>query len=188
MYITRGRTRSSLVKIGWVVSSRFKLLKFCSQVPSQANLADFFSSLIIGLVLYANFGRKLEMAVSLPTSRCTSLTFMGLLMSIIAWHFSRLASIPRCLLLSSRFLFFWETGLALRKTDNLWEATLGCMPGRSAADQAKRSTFRLRICSMWCSSHQEGWCQFGGIDSAGGMSSACRTSSSMRDLGAFKRA
>jgi len=35
------------------------------------------------------------MAVNLPTSRCTSLTFVGLLMSIIAWHFSGFPSIPR---------------------------------------------------------------------------------------------
>jgi len=87
-----------------VVSSCFKVLKFCSQVSSQTNLADFFSSLIIGLVLSANLGRKREIAVNLPTRRCTSLTFVGLLMLIIAWHFSGLASIPRCVSMNPRNL------------------------------------------------------------------------------------
>jgi len=53
---------SCLVRIGGVVSSCFKVLKFCSQVSSQTNLADFFSSLIIGLVLSANLGRELATA------------------------------------------------------------------------------------------------------------------------------
>jgi len=83
MYITSGRERSGLVRIGGVVRSCFKVLKFCSQVSSQVNFVDFFRSWIIGLVLSASFGRKREMAVSLPTSRCTSLTFLGLLMSMI---------------------------------------------------------------------------------------------------------
>jgi len=87
-----------------VVSSCFKVLKFCSQVSSQTNLANFFSSLIIGLVLSANLGRKREMAVNLATSRCTSLTFVGLLISIIAWHFSGFASIPRCVSMKQRNL------------------------------------------------------------------------------------
>jgi len=104
MYITRGRWRSGLVRIEGVVSYCFKVLKFCSQVSSQTNLADFFSSLIIGLVLSANLGRKREMVVNLPTSRCTSLTFVGLLMSIIAWHFSGFVSIPRCVSMKPRNL------------------------------------------------------------------------------------
>jgi len=85
MYIMRGRLRSGFVRTRGVVSSCFKLSKFCSQVSSQTNLVDFFRSLIIGLVLYASFGRKREMAVSLPTNRCTSFTFVGLLISIMAW-------------------------------------------------------------------------------------------------------
>jgi len=101
MYIIRGRERSGLVRTGGV-SSCFKALKFCSQVSSQANLVDFFRSLIIGLVLYANFGRKREMAISLPTSRCTSLMFAGLLISMMAWHFSGLAWIPRCVSIKPR--------------------------------------------------------------------------------------
>jgi len=85
-----------------VVSSCFKVLKFCSQVSSQANLVDFFRSWIISLVLPANFGRKHEMAVSLPTSRCTFLMFTGLLISIMVWHFSGLASIPHCMSIKPR--------------------------------------------------------------------------------------
>ena len=69
VYIIRGRERFGLVRTGGVVRSCFKVLKFCSQVSSQVNLVDFFRSWIIGLVLSANFGRKREMAVSLPTSR-----------------------------------------------------------------------------------------------------------------------
>jgi len=102
IYITRGRLRSGLARTGGVVSSCFKVLKFCSQVSSQTNLVDFFRSLIIGLVLSANLGRKREMAVSLPTSRYTSLMFVGLLISIIVWHFSGLASIPRCVSMKPR--------------------------------------------------------------------------------------
>jgi len=83
MYIIRGRERFGLVRTGGVVRSCFKVLKFCSQVSSQVNFVDFFRSWIIGLVLSANFGRKREMAISLPTRRCTSLIFAGLLMSMM---------------------------------------------------------------------------------------------------------
>jgi len=85
-----------------VVRSCFKVLKFCSHVSSKVNLVDFFRSWIIGLVLSTNFGWKREMAVSLPTSRCTSLMFAGLLMSMMVWHFSGLASIPRCVSMKPR--------------------------------------------------------------------------------------
>jgi len=102
MYIIRGREGSSLAKTGGVVRSCFKVLKFCSQVSSQANLVDFFRSWIIALVLSANFKRKHEMAVSLPTSRCTSLIFAGLLISMMVWHFSGLASIPHCVSMKPR--------------------------------------------------------------------------------------
>jgi len=102
MYIIRGRERSGLARTGWVVRSCFKVLKFCSHVSSQANLVDFFRSWIISLVLSANFGRKREMAVSLPTSRCTSLMFAGLLISMMVWHFSGLASIPPCVSMKPR--------------------------------------------------------------------------------------
>jgi len=92
----------------------------------------------------------------LPLGFFTSTTFAS---QVVYWasptnpaYLSLLAfSMAACLLLSPSFLFFWETGLALGKTDNLWEATLGCTSGRSAADQAQRSAFRLRIFSMWCS-------------------------------------
>jgi len=93
----------------------------------------------------------------LPLGFFTSTTFAS---QVVYWAsptnpacLSLLASsIAACLLLSPSFLFFCETGLALGKTDNLWEAILGCTPGRSAADHAKRSALCVRMLSMWCSS------------------------------------
>jgi len=81
-----------LFKIGGVANNCLTWSKFCWHVSFLSNLADFFNRLTIGLVLSASFDRKRAMAVNLPTSLCTSLTLLGLHMSMIAWHFSGLAS------------------------------------------------------------------------------------------------
>jgi len=39
----------------------------------------------MGWILSTNLGKNLDMAVSRPSSRCTFLMFLGLLMSMIAW-------------------------------------------------------------------------------------------------------
>ena len=67
-------------------------------------MADFFSSFTMGLVLSASFGRKRAMVVNLPTNLCTSLTLLGLRMSMIVWHFSRLALMPRLVNMNPRNL------------------------------------------------------------------------------------
>jgi len=41
----------------------------------------------MGLVLSANLGKNLNIAVNHPISRCISLMFVGLLISIMALHF-----------------------------------------------------------------------------------------------------
>jgi len=50
----------------------------------------------MGRILLPSLGRNLDMVVKRPTKRCTSLTFVGLYISIIALHFSGFSSIPRC--------------------------------------------------------------------------------------------
>jgi len=50
----------------------------------------------MGRVLSANLGRNLDMAVKWPIKHCTSFTFVGLRISIMALHFSGFASIPHC--------------------------------------------------------------------------------------------
>jgi len=45
--------------------------------------------------LSANLGRNMDMAIRWPISHCTSFTFVGLRISIMA-YFSRFALIPRC--------------------------------------------------------------------------------------------
>jgi len=47
--------------------------------------------------------------------------------------------------------------LALGKTDNLWEATLGCTPGRSVADQANRSAFPFKA-TLGCTPGSSNFC------------------------------
>ena len=47
----------------------------------------------MGWVCSASLGRKQEMAVRQPMRRCTSLTLVGLRISMIALHFSGLASL-----------------------------------------------------------------------------------------------
>jgi len=51
---------------------------------------------MMGWIWFASFGKNLDMAVRLPTRRCTSLTLVGLHISIMALHFSGLASISCC--------------------------------------------------------------------------------------------
>jgi len=59
---------------------------------------------MMGWVCSANLGRKQEMAVSRPMRRCTSLTLLGFCISIIALHFSGLASMPRWVSMNQRNL------------------------------------------------------------------------------------
>ena len=73
----------------------FSFWKIYSQSSFHVNLVDFLSSYMMGWVCSANLGRKREMAVSRPMRRCTSLTLVGLHISMIALHFSGLASMPR---------------------------------------------------------------------------------------------
>jgi len=59
----------------------------CSQSSFHENLADFLTSYMMGWVCSTSLGRKREMAVRRPMRRCTSLTLVGLHISMIALHF-----------------------------------------------------------------------------------------------------
>jgi len=59
---------------------------------------------MMGWVCSASLERKREMAVRRPVRRCTSLTLVGLHVSMITLHFSGLASIPRWVSMNLRNL------------------------------------------------------------------------------------
>jgi len=59
---------------------------------------------MIGWVCLANLGRKRDMAVRRPMRHCTFLTLLGLHISMMALHFSGLASMPRCVSMKPRNL------------------------------------------------------------------------------------
>jgi len=58
----------------------------------------------MGWVCSASLGRKREMAVRRPMRRCTSLTLVGLRISMIAFDFSGLASMSRWVSMNPRSL------------------------------------------------------------------------------------
>jgi len=84
--------------------SFFNSLNLSWHVLSQTNLVDFFNNFIIGLVLLANLGKNRDIIVNLPISRCTSFILLRLFISIIAWHFSGLASRSLCVSINPRNL------------------------------------------------------------------------------------
>jgi len=59
---------------------------------------------MMGSICSASLGRKREMAVRRPMRCCTSLTLVGLLISMIVLNFSGLASIPRWVSMNPRNL------------------------------------------------------------------------------------
>ena len=84
----------------WIISGNVRVvLRFWTTVSQslfQENFADFLRSCIMGRVCSASFGRNLDIAIRLPIRGWTSLTLMGLCISMIALHFSGLASMLRC--------------------------------------------------------------------------------------------
>jgi len=78
--------------------------KTFSQSSFQENFANFFSSWIMGWVCSASFGRNLDMAVRRPIKRWTSLTLLGLRISMMALHFSGLALMSHCVSMKPRNL------------------------------------------------------------------------------------
>jgi len=95
MYTSRGWLVSGLCRIGGEVKVILSFWKICSQSSVHVNQVDFFRSWIMGWVCSASLGRKREMAVRRPMRRWTSLTVVGLRISMIALHFSGLASMSR---------------------------------------------------------------------------------------------
>jgi len=93
-----------LWRIGGDVREVLRFWKPCSHSTFQENFADFLSSWMMGWVCSASFGRNLEMAVKWPIRRWTSLILLGLRISIIAVHFSRFASMSRCVSIKPRNL------------------------------------------------------------------------------------
>ena len=93
--------------------------KTCSHSSFQENFANFLSSWIMGWVCSASFERNLDMAVRQPIRRWTSLILLGLHISMIAVHFSRFASMSRCVSMKPKN-FQWSTpkthfsGLSMR--------------------------------------------------------------------------
>jgi len=75
-----------------------------SQSSFHVNLADFLSNCMMGWICSASLERKREMAVRRPMRRCTSLTLVGVRISMIALHFSGLASIPHWVSMNPRNL------------------------------------------------------------------------------------
>jgi len=55
-------------------------------------------------VCSASFGRNLDIAIRWPIKHWTSLTLVGLHISMIAFHFSGLALMPRCVSMKPRNL------------------------------------------------------------------------------------
>ena len=95
IYTSSGRCTSGLQRIGRDVRVVLRFLKKISQSSFQENFADFLRSWIMGRVCSTSLGRNLDMAVRRPIRCYTSLTLVGLRISIIALHFSGLASITR---------------------------------------------------------------------------------------------
>jgi len=81
--------------MGGEVRVVFSFWNTCSQSLFHVNLTDLLSSWMMGCVCSASLGRKWEMAVRRPMRRCTSLILLGLRISMIALHFSGLASMSR---------------------------------------------------------------------------------------------
>ena len=86
------------------MSVLLSLWNISSQSSFHVNLVDFLSSCMMDWVCSASLGRKREMAVRRPLRRCTSLTLVELRISMIALHFSGLASIPRWVSMNPRNL------------------------------------------------------------------------------------
>ena len=82
----------------------FSFRKMCSQSSVHVNLADFLSSGMMGWVCSANLDRKWQMAVRRPVRRWTSLTLVGLRISMMALHFLGLASMSRWVSINPRNL------------------------------------------------------------------------------------
>jgi len=95
-------------RLGGEVKVVLSFWKICSQSSVHVNRVDFFRSWIMGWVCSASLGRKREMAVRRPMRRWTSLTVVGLRISMIALHFSGLASMPRWVNIKPRNLP-WST-------------------------------------------------------------------------------
>lgn len=92
-----------LAKDRWGRQNFFNFSNRCWHWSSHMNVADFFNRLIIGLIFSANRGRNWDIVISLPTSSWTFFTFFGLLISITAWNFFGLASIPWCVNIKPTF-------------------------------------------------------------------------------------
>jgi len=86
---------SGLWRIGGEIGIVFNFWKICSQSSIHVNRVDFFKSWTMGWVCSTSSGRKREMTVRWPIRRWTSLIVVGLRISMIAMHFSGLASMPR---------------------------------------------------------------------------------------------
>ena len=95
IYTRSGRCISGLWRIGGDFKVVLRFWKTFLQSSFQENFVDFFRNWIMGWVYSASFGRNLDMTVRRPIRHCTSLTLVGLRISMIALHFSGLASMPR---------------------------------------------------------------------------------------------
>ena len=104
MYTRNGRCISSFWRIGGDERIVLRVWKPVSKSPFQENFADFLRSWIISGVRSASVGRNLDMTVRRPIKRWTSLTLVGSRISIIALHFSGLASMSHCVSMKPRNL------------------------------------------------------------------------------------
>jgi len=87
MYIRSKRCISGLWRIGGDVRVVLRFWKTFLQSSFQENFVDFLRSRIICSVCSVNCRRNLDIAVKRPIRRWTSLTLVGLHISMIALRF-----------------------------------------------------------------------------------------------------
>jgi len=83
-YTMMGWPSNGFWMTGGLAKKFFNSLKTSSQLSSHLKHAVFFSRLKTGFILFAIFGMKRDSVVTLPISRCTSITVLGLCISMIA--------------------------------------------------------------------------------------------------------
>ena len=85
MYTSSARFTFGFCRIRGDTKIFLRSWKICSHCSFHENFVDFFKRWIMGRVLSASLGRNVDIAVRWSTKRCTSLTFVGLRIWIIAF-------------------------------------------------------------------------------------------------------
>jgi len=86
----------------WWCEEVFSWRNISSRFGFQLNLEAFLSSWTISLFFSTSFGTNLDNVINWLISFCSSFIFKRLLLFVIALHFSRLTSMPRCVSMKPR--------------------------------------------------------------------------------------